>query len=139
MTDFFDPGGGDEQVLAKLQEIVREAGLQPYFDSVADESISPSSTTIHILNRTGRLLDELRELDESLEDAGEWKGITFMADPELPLECREPAASSAVFRKEARFPAQTFMDRQGGRERIQAITHAQKLILKLRHAVRHQV
>jgi len=138
MTDFFDPGGGDEQVLAKLREIVREAGLEPYLDLGAVGDTFPSGATIRLLNRTVRLLRELHDLDESLEDAGEWKAIVFMADPALPPEYREPANAPALFVEDARLPGLSVIDRQRSGERHQAIIRAQKLILKLRNAIRNQ-
>ncbi|MBX9616142.1 MAG: hypothetical protein K2X25_11155 [Caulobacteraceae bacterium] len=138
MTDFFDTGDDDERVLVALQGIVREAGLDPYLDIRVPDAGSRVGGTILLLNRAERVLEELRELDESVTDAGEWSEVVFKADPDLPKDYREAASAPERLFDEAGWRGPTVIGRQRETERRNAVSRALLSIGSLRRAIRNQ-
>lgn len=138
MTDFFDTGDDDERVLFALQGIVRDAGLDPYLDIRVPDESSRVGGTILLLNRAERVLEELRDLDESVADAGAWSAVVFKADPDLPRDYREAGSAPLLIAEDAPARGPTVMDRQRETERHNALTRALTSIGNLRRAVRNQ-
>lgn len=138
MTDSFDPGDDDERLVAALQAIAREAGLDACLDLRVPERGSRAGQAILLLNRADRLLEELGDLDEGLEAAGDWSAVVFKPDPDLPELYREPGTEARPLLQEAALPWSAVMDRERRGEREGALRRAQKAIGELRRAVRRQ-
>ena len=138
MTDSFDPGDDDERLVAALQAIAREAGLDACLDLRVPERGSRAGQAILLLNRADRLLEELGDLDHELEAAGDWSAVVFKPDPDLPEVYREPGTETRPLLQEAALPWSAVMDRERRGERETALRRAQTVIGELRRAVRRQ-